>query len=138
MNKINREEVCMLNEDHGVNTVLDSVAANQQVRGPIGGAKIETNVQKNVHVGCDQIKKQFFNELLDDQSMSGNAGHNIENWLFKHSLNDLHKLNDAAKSHFLYEGITFSVYGDQDGVERSIPFDVIPRIIAKKNGIQFH
>jgi uncharacterized circularly permuted ATP-grasp superfamily protein len=29
-------------------------------------------------------------------------------------------------------GITFAVYGDETGVERSIPFDIIPRIIPAK------
>lgn len=29
-------------------------------------------------------------------------------------------------------GITFAVYGDESGVERAIPFDIIPRIISAK------
>lgn len=30
-------------------------------------------------------------------------------------------------------GITFAVYGDEGGVERAIPFDIIPRIISHKD-----
>ena len=32
---------------------------------------------------------------------------------------------------FRRTGITFAVYGDADAAERLIPFDVLPRIIAK-------
>jgi len=34
-----------------------------------------------------------------------------------------------AETLFTRLGITFAVYGDEDGVERSIPFDIIPRIL---------
>lgn len=33
---------------------------------------------------------------------------------------------------FLREGITFTVYGDQQGTERIFPFDLVPRIIPAK------
>ncbi len=35
----------------------------------------------------------------------------------------------AADAAFLYQGITFTVYGEEQGVERIFPFDMIPRII---------
>ncbi|MCS7060314.1 MAG: circularly permuted type 2 ATP-grasp protein [Anaerolineae bacterium] len=35
----------------------------------------------------------------------------------------------AADISFLYQGITFTVYGQQEGIERIFPFDLIPRII---------
>ncbi len=41
-------------------------------------------------------------------------------------------LNQAAKDHFLYEAITFTVYGESEGIERTIPYDLIPRVIEKK------
>ncbi len=30
------------------------------------------------------------------------------------------QLNQVAKQHFLYEGITFTVYGEDEGIERTI------------------
>jgi uncharacterized circularly permuted ATP-grasp superfamily protein len=36
------------------------------------------------------------------------------------------RVADAA---FLYQGITFTVYGEEQGVERIFPFDLVPRII---------
>ncbi|HNO93347.1 MAG TPA: circularly permuted type 2 ATP-grasp protein [Anaerolineales bacterium] len=35
----------------------------------------------------------------------------------------------AADAAFLYQGITFTVYGQEDGIERIFPFDLVPRII---------
>ena len=37
-------------------------------------------------------------------------------------------------SNIFYHGITFNVYGDKEGVERTIPFDLIPRVIEKTVG----
>lgn len=56
----------------------------------------------------------------------------IEQWLSIRTLDELKQLNAEAKQHFLYHGITFNVYGDKEGVERTIPFDLIPRVIEKK------
>lgn len=79
-----------------------------------------------------QVKSQFFNELSDDLSLPKETLQQLEAWLSQHSLSVLHQLNDTAKEHFLYEGITFNVYGDRDGIDRTIPFDLIPRVIARK------
>src|SRR5262245_3892194 len=38
------------------------------------------------------------------------------------------RLADIA---FLYQGITFTVYGAQEGIERIFPFDLAPRIIPQ-------
>jgi uncharacterized circularly permuted ATP-grasp superfamily protein len=38
------------------------------------------------------------------------------------------RLADIA---FLYQGITFTVYSAQDGIERIFPFDLVPRIIPQ-------
>ena len=35
----------------------------------------------------------------------------------------------VAETAFLYQGITFTVYGQEQGIERIFPFDLIPRII---------
>ena len=79
-----------------------------------------------------QLKSHFFNELVDDQTISGETCSKIEHWLSQHTIEELKLLNQAAKDHFLYEGITFTVYGDMEGTERTIPYDLIPRVIEKK------
>ncbi len=37
-----------------------------------------------------------------------------------------------ADSSFLEHGVTFTVYGDDEGTERIFPFDLIPRVIPDK------
>lgn len=89
-------------------------------------------VPAQAHYLFQQLKSEFFNELRDEKSISGETCTNIEQWLAQHDLSKLNALNEAAKQHFLYEGITFTVYGEDEGIERTIPFDVIPRVIAKQ------
>ena len=42
----------------------------------------------------------------------------------------LHQKNLLASQLFLNQGITFTVYSDNTGIERIFPFDIIPRIIV--------
>ncbi|WP_413204645.1 circularly permuted type 2 ATP-grasp protein [Rhodospirillum sp. A1_3_36] len=52
-------------------------------------------------------------------------------WVSKVSPELLSHKNTQADLFFRRIGITFAVYGDTQGGERLIPFDVVPRIIAK-------
>ena len=49
------------------------------------------SVQTNLF---EQLKSQFFNEMLDDVSSSGEVSKKIEQWLSVHSLEQLKQLND--------------------------------------------
>ena len=42
---------------------------------------------------------------------------------------ELHKTQQAADLSFLHQGITFTVYGNDEGTERVFPNDLLPRII---------
>jgi len=54
----------------------------------------------------------------------------FEKWLFSVSPDLLPRKNEQADELFRRIGITFAVYGDEEGTERLIPFDPIPRIIS--------
>ena len=41
----------------------------------------------------------------------------------------LHRKEELAKELFMNQGITFTVYFENEGIERIFPFDIIPRII---------
>ena len=56
----------------------------------------------------------------------------LNRWIEEQSLNRLRKKAKKAKEIFQSTGVTFNVYGDQEGVERVIPFDVIPRIMTTR------
>lgn len=45
------------------------------------------------------------------------------------TLDDFQQARRLAESSFLSQGITFTVYGDEQGTERVFPFDLVPRII---------
>ena len=43
---------------------------------------------------------------------------------------NLNQMKDFSNQFFRNQGITFTVYNDNKGVERIFPFDIIPRIIS--------
>src|SRR5690606_28025915 len=49
-------------------------------------------------------------------------------WLKEQAHQDIALKREEAELIFQQVGITFAVYGDQAGTERTIPFDIIPRI----------
>lgn len=123
----------MLKENQDTNSI-----APESFSGELGGnfiptiAKNTSSLAQKSNSLFQQISSQFFNEMRDDQATSGEACGRIEQWLEQHTLDELSALNEMAKDHFLYEGITFTVYGEEEGTERTIPYDLIPRVIAKK------
>ena len=46
--------------------------------------------------------------------------------------NDFERKRDLAAASFLSQGVTFTVYNDDQGTERIFPFDLIPRIIPAR------
>jgi uncharacterized circularly permuted ATP-grasp superfamily protein len=44
----------------------------------------------------------------------------------------LKQIQQSADSSFLHQGITFTVYGKEEGLERVFPFDLIPRILSSR------
>ena len=48
------------------------------------------------------------------------------------SLAELHQRQQAAQNELFKLGVTFNVYGDNQGTERIFPFDIIPRILAAR------
>ena len=51
-------------------------------------------------------------------------------WLTEQSMDRLRQKHEQADLLFRRLGITFTVYGEDEGGERLIPFDVIPRILS--------
>ena len=74
----------------------------------------------------------FFNELCHQDGSPREEFIQIQQWLSNKSLQEIELLNQTARSHFIDQGITFTVYSDKSGAEQIIPFDIVPRIIEKK------
>src|SRR5687767_15531857 len=54
----------------------------------------------------------------------------VGEWLHAQSRTNLKRKQHEAESLFRRLGITFSVYGSENALERLIPFDLVPRIIS--------
>ena len=66
----------------------------------------------------------------------------IANWLKEQQHSTLRARHEEAELLFRRVGITFAVYGNTDGTERTIPFDILPRLFTSqewqriKTGVQ--
>ena len=47
---------------------------------------------------------------------------------------ELHRRQQAADLSFLHQGITFTVYGREEGTERIFPYDLLPPLRAPRPG----
>ena len=73
---------------------------------------------------------QMFDEMLYSEKESTEPYKKLFAWLQEQDLKKLSNKSKIADELFHRIGITFNVYGDEDGEERLIPFDLIPRILA--------
>ena len=71
----------------------------------------------------------FFNEMLDADGKVRPHYDAYRRWLNDTPAERINAKRAEADALFHRVGITFAVYGEEDGAERLIPFDIIPRII---------
>ncbi|WP_434657282.1 circularly permuted type 2 ATP-grasp protein [Pseudomonas sp. Z1-14] len=71
----------------------------------------------------------FFNEMYDAQGDCRPHYQAFSRWLAETPLELLEQRRREADLLFHRAGITFTLYGDEQGTERLIPFDIIPRSI---------
>ena len=76
--------------------------------------------------------KKFYNEMTDAEGGIRQQYGEFAAWLSGMSDERLTRKRAEADTLFHRFGITFAVYGEDTGVERLIPFDIIPRIITAK------
>jgi len=91
----------------------------------------QSQVQEASHpqLTADYDVGEFYDEMF---SAEGSPRQDCE-LLYQHiqqlTSMDLRKRKTAAERSMVRLGITFNVYGEQEGTERIIPFDILPRII---------
>jgi uncharacterized circularly permuted ATP-grasp superfamily protein len=73
----------------------------------------------------------FYDEMFDTQGRPRPGTEAVVNRFDELSLEELKRRQHAAETALLKMGITFSVYGDEQGGERIFPFDIVPRIIPQ-------
>jgi uncharacterized circularly permuted ATP-grasp superfamily protein len=75
-------------------------------------------------------RTQFWDEMALPDGKIRTHYESIFKQINQYDLEVLNKKEEIAKQLFMNQGITFTVYSDNEGIERIFPFDIIPRIIT--------
>lgn len=73
----------------------------------------------------------FFDEMFDERGVPRPLYRPLYERMLRLSDESLIRRQQAAERALLQMGITFNVYGDNQGTERIWPFDIVPRIIEE-------
>jgi uncharacterized circularly permuted ATP-grasp superfamily protein len=71
----------------------------------------------------------FYDELFEKTGQPRKSAASLIEKLKAMPPGDLKRQQQAAEAELLQMGITFTVYGSQEGTEKIFPFDIIPRVI---------
>jgi uncharacterized circularly permuted ATP-grasp superfamily protein len=74
--------------------------------------------------------KTAFDEMNGQDGLIRQGYHGLSEWLASVPPELLSNRKAEAEYFFRRIGITFNVYGDAEGTERIIPFDIVPRILT--------
>lgn len=75
---------------------------------------------------------ETWDEMYDDSSKIRSQYDIINNYLKATSPDNLYKKEELTRQLFMSQGVTFTVYNDEQGIEKIFPFDIIPRIITSQ------
>ncbi len=78
------------------------------------------------------VRPGYFDEMHGDGTELRRPYRNYDEWFSQEDPRRLLKKSADAEALFRRTGITFNVYGSEEGDERLIPFDIVPRIIAAR------
>lgn len=74
-----------------------------------------------------------FDEMFDEQGTPRPHYAHLFRDLCDLTSSDLRQRQEAVERSFLYQGITFTVYGAEEATERTFPTDCLPRIITAQD-----
>ncbi|MCG8600167.1 MAG: circularly permuted type 2 ATP-grasp protein, partial [Verrucomicrobiales bacterium] len=74
-------------------------------------------------------QETFFDEMFREGEHPRNHYESVHDRFSRLTLEELEQRQREVDRGFLEQGITFTVYDDDQGTERIFPFDLIPRII---------
>ncbi len=77
-----------------------------------------------------QTKENFWDEMAFEDGRIRPHYQNLFDELNNMDISVLNQKEEIAKKMFMNQGITFTVYSGNEGIERIFPFDIIPRIIT--------
>jgi uncharacterized circularly permuted ATP-grasp superfamily protein len=86
------------------------------------------------HLDHFAMKNYLLDHAYDEMFSRGGALHHHSQKLLEHftslPVEELRRRKQAADLSFLNQGITFTVYGREEGTEKIFPYDLVPRIIT--------
>ncbi|MFD0842302.1 circularly permuted type 2 ATP-grasp protein [Flaviramulus multivorans] len=71
-----------------------------------------------------------WDEMYNNNAEFRNQYEDFIKYLENTSPEKLSKKEDLSKQLFMSQGVTFTVYSDNEGIEKIFPFDIVPRIIT--------
>jgi uncharacterized circularly permuted ATP-grasp superfamily protein len=80
---------------------------------------------------ADYQTDDFYDEMFDENGAPRPDCQALYHRIRNISPDDLIRRQRAADRSMVQLGITFNVYGDRQGLERIIPFDIVPRIVCR-------
>ena len=79
--------------------------------------------------GRYDIEDRFFDETFESEGRPRPHYRMLLDALGGMSRDEVERLQDRVTRSFLHEGITFTVYGDDESIERVFPIDCVPRLL---------
>jgi len=112
-----------------------SQSQSQSIKVPNDNTKSSASTPTEDTLTKDTLEKpekkpQSFDELQISKGKYRPVAQAVGHWLDNINMDALNYLNEQAENIFYRKGVTFTVYSDAKNIERMIPFDIIPRIIA--------
>jgi uncharacterized circularly permuted ATP-grasp superfamily protein len=96
-------------------------------------ASVRQNGASGPHIAfSDYESDNYYDEMFDEHGQPRPECSPLFQRMQSISADDLHRRQRAADRSMVQLGITFNVYGDRQGQERIIPFDIVPRIIPNQ------
>jgi len=84
----------------------------------------------------DYFLDHAYDEMIDPDGQVREHYRPMLNAMLALSPEELHRRKKSADLSFLTQGITFTVYGRDEGTERIFPYDLLPRIVTNTEWIR--
>lgn len=79
-----------------------------------------------------QLLPNTWDEMFSSESDIRSQYDIINSYLKNTSAEVIFKKEELSRQLFMSQGVTFTVYNDNEGIEKIFPFDIVPRIITSK------
>jgi len=87
-------------------------------------------MKKNALFSSYKMLPKTWDEMYYEKKQIRSQYDIINTYLKSTSPEVLYKKEELSKQLFMSQGVTFTVYNDDEGIEKIFPFDIIPRIIT--------